>query len=168
MEKKVKIELEKGVQKFLADMTKDDLLNVKLSIREEGKHKGKTNITLKSEIISETPTHKIERRLYKWATMDNVAMYDLSIPKDIDIFIKEKGKQVVYEYAIGNFAIEQDKVNNGMTTGASKEAKAIGKAVTSASPEVQAEIQAVLAKHNVAPAKFEEMKKNMKTHGIGK
>lgn len=109
MEKKVKIGMKNGTEKFLADLTKEDLENVKLTEKS-----GTTNLTMKTEIVKETATHRIERRLFKWATMPKLAMYDLSIPKDLDQFVVEKGKIAVYEYAIGNFAIESDKLNNGI------------------------------------------------------
>ncbi len=143
MEKTTKIEMNDGSQKFLADLLFSNLPDVKLVIKTEGKHKGESYITLKSEVVSETPTHKVERRLFKWATMPRVAMYDLSIAKSLPQFVKDAGEQTVYDYAIGNYAIDMDKQNNGMEgKGLTKQAKAVGKGFAAMEATATAEAKA--------------------------
>jgi len=112
-EKKVEIEMKDGSKKLLAELTNNDLPDVKLSSND----KGETNLTLKSVIISDTPTHRTERRLYKWRTMPVIAMYDAKYGKTLATLSKDLGDTNVYEYAIGNFLIEQDKVHNGVAGG---------------------------------------------------
>lgn len=112
---KIEIEMVDGSKKNLADLTPADLPNVKLVT---GKKKGQdaTWFTLKSEVIATDTTHVTERRIYKWATMPALVMYDVRYGKDLDTFAKETGKKETYSYAIGNFLIEQDKLHNGVTT----------------------------------------------------
>lgn len=167
MDKKVKIMMTNGTEKYLADLTPADLPNVKLAIRADGKHKGKTNLTLKSEVVKETDTHKVERRLFKWATMPIVAMYELAIPKTLQTFIKEKTDVVVLAYAIGNYAIEMDKLNNGVEgTGLSKGSKELAKEIDKVDIETQNEIRAFLATKGITMEQFVQMKKDKVKQGV--
>lgn len=165
IEKKVKISMKNGTEKFLADLTSADLDNVKLEARKEGKHAGKSYLSLKSEVVAETPTHKTERRIFKWTVMDKVAMYNVTYGKTLAIFSKEIGDVPAYEYAIGNYLIEQDKVNNGISTGLDKESKALGKQASKLPDAGKKELEALLAKYNL---KESDVKANIKKAGFGK
>lgn len=153
MEKSLKIGMKNGTEKFLADLTPADLDEVKLTEKS-----GTTNLTMKSETVKETTTHKIERRLFKWATMPKLAMYDLSIPIDLDTFVSEKGKVAVYEYAIGNYAIESDKLNNGIEAKGADPVKNLDKIVSAlvakGVPQAEAEKAVASAKKMLLASGF--------------
>jgi hypothetical protein len=163
---KIQIEMKDGKSIPLANLTQGDLPNVKLV---DGEKQGKpvTRLTLKSEVISETATHKTERRIYKWATMPAVAMYDDTYGKDLDLLVKDTKKESVYSWAIGNMLIEHDKDHNGIVGGSDPEVtaqKASVKLIASlrsmgqnkAADEVEASLK-----------KVESVKKGMKEHGSG-
>ena len=149
--KTVAIELNDGTSKFLADLTTTDLQSVKLTT---GQKKGQpaTWLTLKSEVTKETPTHKTERRLFKWTTMPTTRMYDITYAKDLETFAKEVGKQTCYNHALGNYLIDQDKAHNGVTGGKPADEKLISQA----------------EKLGLPAAVIEQMKKAMKDAGFGK
>lgn len=129
-EKTVQVAMKDGTKKYLAGLTHADLPDIKLTSKSSG-GTNLTNLTMKTEVISETATHWIERRLYKWTTMPKLVMYDLHIPKDLDTLILEKGKKVVYGYAIGNYAIAQDKLHNGIEPRKADPVKTLDKIVVS-------------------------------------
>ncbi len=165
MEKKIQIEMKDGSKKNLADLVQGDLPNVKLTTKEE-----ETNLTMKTEVISETLTHELTRRLYKWTTMPALAMYDVNVPKTFDVWIAETPHDACHEYGIGNWLIEQDKVHNGMSTGVSKENKELAKLMGKASVDIQAQIRALLEASGVPieaiPGKITEAKANLQSHGM--
>jgi len=113
VEKKVEIEMKDGSKKLLSELTNNDLPDVKLSSND----KGETNLALKHVTLNETTAYKTERRIYKWRTMPAVAMYNVAYGRTLAILSKDLGDTNVYEYAIGNYLIEQDKVHNGVVSG---------------------------------------------------
>jgi len=147
-EKKVEIELMDGKKKLLSELNNIDLPKVKLTKND----KGETNLTLKSCLLNETPTHKTERRIYKWRTMENIAMYDVKYAKTLPALSKELGETNVYDYAIGNFLIEQDKLHNGMAGGKPLDEKIVASA----------------EKMGLPKSEIDKIKAIMKEHGFGK
>jgi hypothetical protein len=147
-DKKVEIEMKDGSKKSLSELTNNDLPNVKVASND----KGETNLTLKSVILNENTTHKTERRIYKWRTMPAVAMYDVKYGKTLPTLSKELGETNVYDYAIGNFLIEQDKVHNGVTGGKPLDEKIVSSA----------------EKLGLPKAEIDKIKAIMRAHGFGK
>lgn len=111
LEKKIEVEMTNGTKKFIADLTTADLLNVKLTEKD-----GKTYLSMKSEVITQTPTHVTERRLYKWNVMSSLVMYDVKYGRTLDVLRKELTDTVVYGHATRDYIIGQDKLHNGITT----------------------------------------------------
>ncbi len=146
--KKVEIEMTNGTKKLLVDLTPADLPNVKMTMKKDGDGKDTPNMTMKTEIVKETKTHYTERRLYKWTTMPTLVMYDLNVPKTYDVWTKESTPENRYDYGIGNWKIEQDKLHNGVTTSkVPGDQKIMNEAAKlGLPPEVIAKIQAELIK----------------------
>jgi hypothetical protein len=111
LEKKVEIDLTNGTKKFLADLTPADLASIKLTEKD-----GKSYLSMKSEVIGQTPTHVTERRLYKWNVMSTLVMYDVKYGRTLDVLRKELTDGVVYAHATRDFIIAQDKLHNGIQT----------------------------------------------------
>ncbi len=109
MEKKVKITMNDGKEKFLADLTQVDVASVKLTEKD-----GKSYLSMKSEVVSETPSHWVERRLYKWNVMPTLVMYDVKYGKTLDQLKADLSEATVYAHAMRDFIIGQDKVHNGI------------------------------------------------------
>jgi hypothetical protein len=110
--KVVEIEMNDGSKIALNKLTTADLPNVKLTIKD-----GESNLTMKSTIIKEGKDFDEQRRLFKWSTMKEIAMYTVKVPKSLEAFRTIKTDAEILEYAVGNYVIESDKENNGMTGG---------------------------------------------------
>ena len=137
------IKLSDGSEVALEKLTAEQLPLVVL-----GKNKdGEPNFPLKECILSETPTHRTMRRLFKWGTMPKLVSYDLMVPKTLEGLRKEMTDEEIYKHAVGNYLIAQDKANNGIETktGLTGATKDLAKKIDKASPEVQAQIKALLA-----------------------
>jgi hypothetical protein len=141
IEKKVEIDLTNGTKKFLADLTPADLASIKLTEKD-----GKSYLSMKSEVIAQTPTHVTERRLYKWNVMSTLVMYDVKYGRTLDVLRKELTDGVVYAHATRDYIIAQDKLHNGITTSKKPEDQKIMEAATKLGlpPEELAKIKAIM------------------------
>ncbi len=151
MEKKVKISLKNGKEVFLADLQVNQLVEVVLRENE-----GKTWLTMKSEVISETDTHFIERRLYKWNVMPALVMYDVKYAKTLKGLEVDLGTSTTYNHAMRDFIIAQDKIHNGIEGKGSDPEKLANK------------LYASLEGKGVTKADIEALKKAMLKAGFGK
>ena len=121
IEKKIEIEMIDGSKKFLADLTDSDLGNVTLKKMLIKDDKGNvirtdTSLTMKSEYVRQDAEYLYEVRLYKWTTMPKLVKYELKVPKTLKTFVRDVTEKQVLDYALGNYAIDQDKVHNGITS----------------------------------------------------
>lgn len=73
----VEVELVSGKKTTLDQITDGVLGQVKLTQNK----KGQESLPMKSGVMKETPTHLVERRLFKWGPMPSPLVYDLPIPK---------------------------------------------------------------------------------------
>lgn len=162
MEKKVKIALKNGTEVFLADLKESQLNDVKLDTKDN-----LTWLAMKSEVVEETATHNIERRLYKWVKMPTIVLYEVKYGKTLAILEKDLGNATVYALAMRDFIIAQDKIHNGISSANPEESarKATEKLVanlrTIGQHKAADEIEATMAKVNA-------VKKGLKEHGFGK
>ena len=108
MDKEVKIEMVNGKFIPLNKLTQADLPNVKLSVKN-----GQTHFVMKTVVIKEDDRFYVERRLFKWTTMEKLVCYDLKVPKTMEAFREIASEKDILDYAIGNYCIEMDKLNSG-------------------------------------------------------
>ncbi len=157
MEKKVKISLKYGKEVFLADLQVDQLDEVILQEKD-----GKTWLTMKSELVSETDTHFTERRLYKWNVMPALVMYEVKYAKTLKGLEADLGTSTTYNHAMRDFIIAQDKVHNGIVAQGTDPLKA-GNKLYASLDNMKDE------KGNPIPKKdIEALKKQMQACGFGK
>ena len=142
-----KISMKNGTEKELKDLTQADLVNIKLDTKGDASW-----LTLKSTIISQDDSHIVERRIYKWKVMEKVVMYDVKYGADLKTLARELTDKVVYNHAIRNFTIEQDKLHNGVTSGKPLDEKLI----------------ALASKAGVDEKGLAELKATLKRAGFGK
>ncbi len=161
--KKVEIEMLNGGKKDLKDLTEADLPNIKLTFKVNPITKEKEpNLTMKTTILKSDVDFDHERRLFKWTTMPNLVMYTLPKPKNMKAFQSIKTNEEILEFAIDNYAIAQDKANNGVVSQGADPIKA-GNKLYANLDNLKDENGNPISKKDI-----EDLKKQMQACGFGK